>query len=764
MLRGALMANSPDYEKMLEDLVQGFGGWFKETGFLEKGEMSSNLYPYQELFKPITINKLKLKNRIVMGPMGNISMAEELGRPSEKMISYFTERARGGTGLITTGLVPVSQYIDPSVTELGDRSYFPRIDKSRTVYVGWRNLAEGAHVYGSRVFIQLTPGLGRVGSPECLLKKMKFPVSASWNPNFYVPAVPCRPLTDRQCKKIIRAAAQLSVDAKTLLIDGVYLHGHEGYLLEQMTNPAFNRRRLGRYADWQRFGLDLVKAIRASCGPDYPIMYRIDLSLALNATYGAQMKQIPSLKKFTNERSVEMTLSYMTNLVKAGVDLFDVDLGSYDNWWLPHPPASMPPGCYLAISSLVKKYFAEKQIRSNAGQEVPVVAVGKLGNPDLAEQALKDGHCDMVMLARPLLADPQWPNKVFSGRVDEIIPCIGDQEGCINEFIHGGHPQCAVNPRTGFEEIYSAEVPPATHMKRLAVVGAGPAGVACAVTAAARGHEVTLYESEASAGGALLAGSVPGFKFEVKNYVLYLNRQLEKAGAEYKLKTNFNSRVDLAQLGEGKFDAVVLATGSKTCPLPIEGSELPHVVQAAALLRNQQLAAGRKHVLIIGGGDVGCETALYLAVEKSLPVTVVEMLPYFMKDSCTANRGHLIYSLRQAGVSLWNCARVRRIEPDQAFVVRNISATIPDPYNTWNPVLPDNIKNPLAKPLKSEEHEEKVNADLIVLACGVIPDHNLYEACVRERVAPSILNIGDSFSIGGVFEATKAGYRVGRSL
>ena len=758
------MKAAAGYEKMLEDLVQSFGSWFTREGSLEKGKMSSDLFPYQALFQPIAVNRLKIKNRIVMGPMGNISMAEELGRPSEKMISYFVERARGGTGLITTGLVPVSQYIDPSVTEMGDRSYFPRIDKSRTVYAGWRNLAEGVHVYGARVFIQLTPGLGRVGSPECLLKKKKFPVSASWNPNFYLPAVPCRPLTDGQCKKIIRSAAQLSADAKALLIDGVYLHGHEGYLLEQMTNPAFNRRKLGRYADWQRFGLDLIQAIRESCGPDYPIMYRIDLSLALKATYGDQMSQIPALKKFTNERTIEMTLDYMANLVKAGVDLFDVDLGSYDNWWLPHPPATMPPGCYLAISSLVKKYFDENEIKTNAGLAVPVVAVGKLGYPDLAEEALREGHCDMVMLARPLLADPQWPNKVFSGKVDEIIPCIGDQEGCINEFIHGGHPQCAVNPRTGFEEVYSAEIPPAAVEKRLAVVGAGPAGVSCALTAAARGHDVTLFESEDKAGGALLAGSVPGFKYDVKNYVLYLNRQVEKACTEHGLKAKFKNRIDLPGLIGGNFDAVILATGSKTCSLPIEGSTLPHVVQAADLLRNPLLADGLNHALVIGGGDVGCETAFYLAAEKGLSVTVVEMLPCFMKHSCTANRTHLIYSLKQAGVSLWNCSRVKRIEDDKVFVIKNISATVPNPYNTWSPVLPDNIKNPLAKPIKSEEHEEQVNADLVVLACGVIPDYELYDLCVRERVAPTVLQVGDSFSVGGVFQATKAGYRVGLTL
>lgn len=749
---------------MLEELVQGFTTWFQSEEALESGKMSKKLYPYSELFKPIQINGLKIKNRIVMGPMGNISMGDELGKPSEKMISYFIERAMGGTGLITTGLVPVSHYIDPSVTELGDRSYFPRIDKSRTVYAGWRNLAEGVHVYGSRVFIQLTPGLGRVGSPECLLKKFKLPVSASWNPNFYLPAVPCRPLTDGQCKKIIKAAAQLSADAKALLIDGVYLHGHEGYLLEQMTNTAFNRRKLGRYANWQQFGLDLVQAIRERCGDSYPIMYRIDLSLALNATYGSKMKEISSLRKFVNERSVSMTLDYMANLVKAGVDIFDVDLGSYDNWWLPHPPATMPPGCYLPVSGLVKQYFAEQGVRSNAGLEVPVVAVGKLGYPDLAEQALREGYCDMVMLARPLLADPQWPNKVYSGRVEEIVPCIGDQEGCINEFIHGGHPQCAVNPRSGFEEIFSAELPLTNRPKQVAVVGAGPAGAICACTAAARGHNVTLFEKNDQVGGALLAGSVPSFKYDVKNYVDYLNRKVAEARNKDGLKVEFATDVTLPQLSAKGFDTLILATGTRHCDLPITGVNLPHVARAADLLKNPAIEEGTNTILIIGGGDVGCETAYYLACEKGKQVTVVEMLPFFMKDTCTANRGHILHSLGKSGVALWNCSRVQVIEDHHVTVIRNISPTVPDPYNTWQPVLPDNIKNPLEKPIKLANKTEKVEADLVLLACGVVPDDRLFEEASAALVAQEILHIGDSFSIGGVFEATKAGYRVGRSI
>jgi len=217
--------------------------------------MTQNLYPYKSIFSPVEINKITIKNRLVMAPMGNISMCDETGRPNDRMLQYFFERAKGGVGLITTGLVPICHGLDPSVTEPGQLSYFPRIDRSRTVYAGWRDLSAGVHSYGAKIFIQLTPGLGRVGNPQCLLNFKKFPKSASMNPNFYMPQIPSTRLSDRKAKKIIKNAGQASADAKAFNIDGVYLHGHEGYLLDQMTNTAFNRRKMGRYADWQAFGL-----------------------------------------------------------------------------------------------------------------------------------------------------------------------------------------------------------------------------------------------------------------------------------------------------------------------------------------------------------------------------------------------------------------------------------------------------------------------------------------------------------------------------
>ncbi|MHB8085646.1 MAG: FAD-dependent oxidoreductase, partial [Dehalococcoidia bacterium] len=658
----------------------------------------------------------------------------------------------------------VSFNIDPSLTEPGDLTILPRIDRSRTVFPGWRILAEGIHSYGARFFIQLTAGLGRVGSAECVVKKFKLPVSASWNPNFYEPAIPCRPLTDWECRKIIKNAGQAAADAQALLVDGVYLHGHEGYLLEQMSNTAFNRRKLGRFSDWQAFGIDLIGEIRRRCGNRYPIMYRIDLSLALNEVYGKRMWEISSLKKFSRERSVEMTLDYMSNLVKAGVDIFDVDMGCYDNWWLPHPPGPMPPGLFLPVAKMVKDYFTEKDIRSNAGKQVPVVGVGKLGYPDLAEHALRSGMCDMVMLARPLLADPEWPNKAYAGQVRDIRPCIGDQEACLNEFLRGGHIQCAVNPHCGFEDILDSQPAPAARPRKIAVVGAGPAGIVCACTAAERGHIVSLFEKLDRIGGELVPGSVPKIKYDVANYLEYLENLVEHAHINYQLKLYLNTAVTPEMLKEHGYDAIVTCTGAQPVRPDIEGIGQAFVVEAVAFLRDPAIAGEAQRPVVVGGGSVGCEVAYMLAYEMQKKATVVEMLPYIMKDACTANRGLLIHYIETAGVRLMNCASLLKVGQKSITVRQNISRSVPDPYNTWSPVLPENIPNPLARKIAVENKDFEIETDLVILAIGLKQEDSLYEACLRERIAPEIHNIGDSFSIGGVFEATKAGYAMGSAI
>ncbi len=751
-------------DKKIEELTSYFGDWFNDGKTLDTGKMTQDLYPYDMMFSPVKVNRITIKNRLVMAPMGNISMCDETGRPNEKMLAYFTERAKGGVGLITTGLVPVSHGLDHTITELGQLTYFPRIDRSRTVFAGWRDLAANVHSYGSRIFIQLTAGLGRVGNPQCLVNSLKFPQSASFNPSWYMPELPCLRMSDVKCKKIINNIGQAAADAKAMNLDGVYLHGHEGYLIEQMTNPAFNRRSLGHFANWQNFGIDMVKKIRERTDKNFPIMYRIDLSLALNETYGERMNEVSSLKKFRKGRTIEMTLEYMKNLVEAGVDMFDVDLGCYDNWWLPHPPGSMPPGCFLDISKIAKDYFETNGIKSNAGLPVPVVAVGKLGYPDLAEKALRDGKCDMIMLGRPLLADAQWPNKARTGRVNEIRPCIGCQEACLNEFVEGGHPQCAVNPRTAFEEIYPETPAPAEKPCNIAVIGAGPGGIMTAVTAAKRGHKVTLIEKDSRLGGRLNSAGVPGIKFDVANYLEYLKGAVERAQKDYGLEVLLSTEATAESL-KGKYDKVVVAAGTTDTVLPLPGLDKANWQQAVAVLENPELAKGAKKVVVIGGGVVGSETAYFLKKELGVEdVTVVEMDKYIMNHTCTANRGYLLKYMYDSGIKLLNCTKSVSFDEKGVVVSRNTSKSVPDPYLSWNPILPENVPNPLAPKLKSEPVEEHLDADLIVMAAGGRPNEALFLELQQKLNTIEVYNLGDSFKGGKVFEATKSGYALALSL
>lgn len=757
------MKENDKNQQLLTTLDKQFADWFNGDKF-KIPTMTNKLYPYTKMFSPIQINKLTVKNRLVMAPMGNVSMCDETGKPSPKMIAYFEERAKGGVGLITTGLVPVSYGIDHSILELGDLVYFPRIDRSRTVLAGWRDLTAAVHSHGSTIFAQISAGLGRVGNPQCFATQLKMPVSSSFNPNFYIPEIPCKRLTDAQCTKIIKKMGQAAADFKATNMDGVYLHGHEGYLLEQMTNTAFNRRKVGKYADWQRFGIDTVKTIRERTGPDYPIMYRIDLSLMLNETYKDKMDTVKSLKKFKNERKVQQTLEYMTNLVKAGVDIFDVDLGCYDNWWLPHPPSSMPPACFIEISELTKKHFKYNNIKSNRGIDIPIVAVGKLGYPDLAEQVLRDEKCDMVMLGRPLLADPDWCNKAYANKVGSIKPCIGCQEACINEFVEAGHPQCAVNPRCAFEIEYPDYIPIADTKKRVAVIGAGPAGITATETLLKRGHFVELYEASNKVGGALIAGSKAKIKYETENYLNYLQSLVESFKYNPNFKLKLNKVVTSEMLKKLAYDTIIIACGSVQAKPPVEGINESNVVYAIDILNKADLIGDAKKIVVVGGGAVGLETAYWLKYELSCDVKVIDMLPYFMATACTANRAHLIHYLEEAGVELLNCTKLTKVNRNSVEVAQNKHKNVPNPYNTWSPVLPENIINPLAKQIGEQIENRTLSCDLVVLSAGAKPDNSIYFECVRDNVAPEIYNIGDSLKPARVFEAVRTAYRKARTI
>lgn len=720
---------------------------------------------YQKIFEPGTIGKCKVKNRIIMAPMGNINMADPIGRPLAKMIDYFVERAKGGTGLLITGLVPVSYGIDPTVSEDNDTTYFPRIDgSSRTRLSGWRDLVAGVHSYDAKIFIQLTAGLGRVGSPEPFLKG-KILKSASLNRNFYVPQLPHFPLSDRKIRKMVKSFGQCAINAKVSGFDGVQLHGHEGYLMDQLTSAPWNRRKFGRYRNKFQFAIDVVREIKKTCGEDFPIIYRVDLTQGLRESYGDEIFK----RRFRGvERTIEEGLEFCKALAEAGVDAFDVDKGCYDNWFWPHPPGYFDDIPYVEeMAGRLKDFFRKHKI------EAKVIAVGKLGDPDKAEEVLTKGWADFFMLGRPLLADPYWPQKVLENRVQEIVHCIGDQEGCIQSFIMGGHPCCTVNPYTGFED--TKRLTKADKSKKVAIIGAGPGGCEAAKTAWARGHQVTLFEKTDRVGGQLAAGGRMKIKHDVARYLRNLQYQMDLL-SQKGLEIKYQTTVGPEQL-KGKYDVIICANGLKPILPEIEGQDqIPSSEAREFLWQGMKLPADVKKVTVIGGGVVGCEIAYSLAYEQGMEVTVVEMLPNLMTGVVHANRSMLLWMMMGKGspsgrpedvlakpVQAFTSSKVVRMMPGKVVIMANRKRK--DPYTPWHTLIPENIHNPFDRPLNPDDVEEiTIDTDYVIYATGGRADDRLYYELLREQAAPEIYCIGDAREPGRAWEAITSANEVARSI
>jgi 2-enoate reductase len=722
---------------------------------------------YNKLFVTDNIGKCKLKNKIIMAPMGNINMADSNGRPQNKMIDYFIERAKGGTGLLITGLVPVSYGIDPTISEDNDTTYFPRIDgSSRTRLSGWRDLTAAVRPYGSKIFIQLTAGLGRVGSPEPVLNK-KLLKSSSWNKNFYIPQIPHVPLTTRKIKKIVKEFGQCAVNAKVSGFDGVQIHGHEGYLMDQLTSDPWNRRKFGRYKNQNKyqFGIDVVREIKKRCGEDFPVIYRIDLTQALRETYGEDIFK----NKFRGkERTIQEGLDFCKALYEAGVDAFDVDKGCYENWFWPHPPSYFDDIIYVEdIAGRLKQFFEQKGIGAK------VIAVGKIGKPEKAVEVLNNGWADFVMLGRPLLADPYWPKKVKEGKPKEINHCIGDHEGCIESFKLGGHPCCSVNPYTGFED--RKKLVKTDNVKKIAVIGAGPAGCETAMTSYKRGHDVTLFEKNDMLGGQLVTASKMAIKHDIKRYLNNLQYQVDLLRKDG-LKIEFNSDIKANDV-TNKYDVIVCCNGLKANIPDIKGLKHIRYQEARAFLnQNMKLPSDVQDVLIVGGGKIGCEIGYSIAYEKNLRVTIVGKNKNLLPDAVLANRSQMLWMMMGKGspsrnnndvlkepIKVYNASEVIEFTKNKAYIKANKNRE--NPYKPWKPLIPENVNNPFEKDLNPDNVEDIIiKTDFVIFATGGQADDELYYDLLKKDSANEIYTVGDSKEPGNIWNAITQANEIARNI
>jgi 2,4-dienoyl-CoA reductase-like NADH-dependent reductase (Old Yellow Enzyme family)/thioredoxin reductase len=645
----------------------------------------------KKLFEPIKIGKLELKNRIVM-PALNTKLGTEFGAVSDRMIAYFVARARGGVGLI----IIENTCVDWPVGKAGTNPI--RADEWKFAQ-GLHDLADAVHVYGARIATQLQH-TGRQGSSLTSAEGQQL-VAPSAIPCLPTGAETPRELAVEEIEILIGKFIMGATITKVAGFDAVEIHGAHGYLIEQFMSPYTNQRTDEYGGDLEgrmKFALKIIEGIRISVGPDFPIIYRL-----------------------SGDEFVEGGLTLEDNkiiarrLEAAGVDAINVSAAIYESppWFSRiFPTMGMPEGCNVPLAQEIKKTV-----------KIPIIVAGKLGNPVLAEQVLKEGKADLIAMGRPLLADPELPRKAAEGRVKDIRPCIYCNEACAGNISRFWSIECVVNPALGREREYKIE--PASVSKRVLVVGGGPAGMEAAGVAALRGHDVVLYEKERKLGGQLLAASVPQFKKPLKELAEYLKNQVR----ELEVKVELGEEVTPGLVRELNPDVVILATGASPLIPDISGVEGRNVVTAVQILQGKK-EAGEK-VVIIGGGQVGSELALFLA-EQGKKVSIVEILYGISLDMNLFSRFYLLDKLAELGVEVLANTTAKEIT-DKGVIA-----------------------------LDTEGNRQSIKADTVVLATGFRSNNGLGKK-LKGKVT-ELYTIGDCASLGKVWGAIHSAWRVARLI
>jgi 2,4-dienoyl-CoA reductase-like NADH-dependent reductase (Old Yellow Enzyme family)/NADPH-dependent glutamate synthase beta subunit-like oxidoreductase len=562
------------------------------------------------LFEPVKLGPLRLRNRLVMAPMG--TCLDNDGFITNEAIAYYERRARGGVGTITVeGCLVSAETVGPE-PKISGPEYLP----------GLRKLVEALKAYDVTVGVQLMhPGRQVVAGPTVA------PSPVPLNSRAPVPHA----LTQAEIAGIVddyARAADLALEAG---FEFVEVHGAHGYLPSNFLSPLDNRRSDeygGSLANRARFSLDVAHAIVATGAP---FVWRINGEDAVPGGF-----------------SLDECVRVSRWLEEAGAIAISVSAGTWHTLHVTLAPMFVPRGHMRRYAAAVK-----------AAVDVPVIAVGRLDDPDLAADVVASGDADLVLLGRTLIAEPDWPRKVEEGRLNELRPCIACN-ACVDLVGRGAIARCAVNPEAGRELTWA--VPETAAPRRVMVVGSGPAGMEAARIAKLRGHDVSIWEREDRLGGKLEVAGLAPSKREVLRFRDFQSRRLGELGVEIHLNADVTPDV----VARERPDAVLVATGAEPLIPPIPGIGSALVNDAQRFLRDELRPAAGERVVVVGGSATGCETAEHLA-GLGVPVTILEMRKGVGFGIEAITRRHLIRALKQQGVEIVTGAKVVMIEHDHVL-------------------------------------------------------------------------------------------------
>lgn len=627
-----------------------------------------------KIFEPIKVGAMVVKNRLALAPM-DTELSGFCGEVTDKLISYYSERAAGGVGLII---------VEFTAVDGEQRLTSPGIFSDRFIS-GWSRLVEKVHAYGVKIILQIAHHGGRALERVTGVR----PVAPSAISSPLYDGIP-RELTKEEIEVLIAKFVRAAERAKAAGFDGVEIHGGHGYLIGQFLSPYTNRRgdeHGGAFENRMRFPIEILRRARDRLGRDFVIGFKFSAYECLDGGI-----------------DIELAKRIAKHMEEQGIDYLHVSVLSF-----PLPEARYPsvPPIYTRRPPLVE---LAAQIKSQV--RVPVITVGGFGELEEVQQALESGAADIVALGRALIADPKLPNKWRYGGIPR--PCIRCNR-CHTRIMEQTTIRCAVNPEAGRE---GEELPPAPRVKRVAVVGGGPAGVMAAVTAAQRGHTVFLFEERNCLGGKIIAAAKPTFKRPLKQFLNFLEVYVRKSGVKVELGVHATPEV-IEVLSP---DLVILATGGKEHTLPFETT----MGAIAAFEHPDELG---KKVLIVGAGMVGCELALFLD-ELGKDVFLVDKLQeqQLMPDEHYFNRYILLEEVKRSGVEFRPGIEVR------------------------------------VRQGKAELAGEEIDIDSVINATGFEPDEEL-AARYRESFGDDrILPIGDAKKPGNIYTAVQEAYLVASCL